>query len=232
MVAFRYGFDGTRTHKDVTIGGVTATTSYTYNGRLLAHYTCGTCSQHFYHDARGRPAMVKFTNGGMTTYYTYVHNLQGDVVGLVDSANALVVEYKYDAWGKPFEPTDTLVTTHGAENPFRYRRYMYDEETGYYYLRSRYSDPGLRRLVCADGHHSTNFNLLDRDLLYYCRNKPLLFIDYNGYEAAACDIIRVIAVAEPTPFGRILAAIATVAVWAYNNIHSDAREKIKPKRKT
>ena len=41
--------------------------------------------------------MVNF-NG---TYYTYLHNQQGDIVGLVDSGNNIVVKYKYDAWGKP-----------------------------------------------------------------------------------------------------------------------------------
>ena len=57
---------------------------------------------HFFYDAQSRPAMVEF-NG---TLYSYVHNLQGDIVGIVDSAGSLVVEYKYDAWGKP-----TLVRT-------------------------------------------------------------------------------------------------------------------------
>ncbi len=63
-------------------------------------------------------------------------------MGLLDSANNLVVEYKYDAWGKPLSTTDTLAGTLGKENPFRYRGYLYDDETGYYYLRSRYYDPG------------------------------------------------------------------------------------------
>ena len=57
---------------------------------------------HFFYDAQSRPAMVEF-NGAL---YSYVHNLQGDIVGIVDSAGSLVVEYKYDAWGKP-----TLVRT-------------------------------------------------------------------------------------------------------------------------
>ena len=52
---------------------------------------------HFFYDAQSRPAMVDF-NGAL---YSYVHNLQGDIVGIVDSAGSLVVEYKYDAWGKP-----------------------------------------------------------------------------------------------------------------------------------
>ena len=51
---------------------------------------------HFFYDAQSRPAKVEF-NG---TVYTYIHSLQGDIVGIVDSNGALVVEYKYDAWGK------------------------------------------------------------------------------------------------------------------------------------
>ncbi len=49
---------------------------------------------HFYYDVQGRPAMVDF-NG---TKYTYLHNLQGDIVRFLDSSGNPVVEYKYDAW--------------------------------------------------------------------------------------------------------------------------------------
>lgn len=71
--------------------------------------------------------MVNF-NGSL---YSYVHNLQGDVVGIVDSLGSMVVEYKYDAWGKPVSVrtlTDAYETL--AElNPFRYREYVYDVVT-------------------------------------------------------------------------------------------------------
>ncbi len=36
------------------------------------------------YDAQSRPAMVKY-NG---TWYGYVHNLQGDIVGILDNAGA------------------------------------------------------------------------------------------------------------------------------------------------
>ena len=70
--------------------------------------------------------------------YTYLHNLQGDIVGIVDNAGALVVEYKYDAWGRKLSVTGSLSGTLGRRNPFRYRGYVWDEETGLYYLDSRY----------------------------------------------------------------------------------------------
>ena len=35
-------------------------------------------------------------------------------------------------------------------NPFRYRGYYYDRETGFYYLQSRYYDPATGRFINAD----------------------------------------------------------------------------------
>ena len=49
------------------------------------------CIRDSFYDAQSGPAMVDF-NGAL---YSYVHNLQGDIVGIVDSAGSLVVEYKY-----------------------------------------------------------------------------------------------------------------------------------------
>ena len=60
---------------------------------------------HFWYDAQNRPAIVEF-NG---TKYGYLYNLQGDVIGLIDSANTEVVKYTYDAWGKPLSVTGSLL---------------------------------------------------------------------------------------------------------------------------
>ncbi len=57
------------------------------------------------------------------------------VISLFDNADALVVKYEYDAWGKPISATGLLAATLGKRSPFRYRGYVYDEETGLYYLR-------------------------------------------------------------------------------------------------
>ena len=35
-------------------------------------------------------------------------------------------------------------------NPLRYRGYIYDTETGFYYLQSRYYDPANHRFINAD----------------------------------------------------------------------------------
>ena len=61
-----------------------------------------------------------------------------------------MVSYTYDAWGKMISKTGTLATTLGTLQPFRYRGYIFDEETGLYYLRSRYYNPNLCRFINAD----------------------------------------------------------------------------------
>ena len=95
--------------------------------------------------------------------------MHGDIVGIVDSAGALVVEYKYDAWGKPIarRSLTTAYEALGRLNPFRYRGYVYDEETGLYYLRSRYYRPEWGRFVNADNrggsaHRAATQNRLGR----------------------------------------------------------------------
>ena len=60
------------------------------------------------------------------------------------------MEYTYDAWGNPLSVTGAGATTIGQKNPFRYRGYFYDIETGLYYLQSRYYSPKIGRFVCAD----------------------------------------------------------------------------------
>ena len=80
-----------------------------------------------------------------------IHNLQGDVIAIIDATGTIVVEYTYDAWGKPLTKTGTLATTLGTLNPFRYRVYVYDEETGLYYLRSRYYNRTWDRFVNGAG---------------------------------------------------------------------------------
>ena len=94
----------------------------------------------------------KTVNG--TTYngnrYFYLKNAQGDVTGLVNASGTQVVSYTYDPWGAPMSTDGTMASTLGAANPLRYRGYVYDTETGLYYLSSRYYNPVWGRFINAD----------------------------------------------------------------------------------
>ena len=100
------------------------------------------------------------------------------MIGLIDSANTEVVKYTYDAWGKPLSVTGSLANTIGYYNPFRYRGYVYDVETGLYYLRSRYYNPSWGRFVNAD--KIIRKSLLGYNLYSYCRNDPENNHDSSG----------------------------------------------------
>ena len=121
--------------------------------------------------------MVTF-NG---TAYAYLYNLQGDVIALIDSNGKKVVEYKYDAWGRILSKTGTMASTLGTLNPFRYRGYVYDEETGLYYLRSRYYKPNWARFLNADALLNKRHLPLSSNLFAYCKSNSINKVDTDGY---------------------------------------------------
>ena len=138
--------------------------------------TQGSNELHFFYDAQNKPAVVVY-NG---TPYSYVKNLQGDVVALLDSTGAVVVSYVYDAWGRPISKTGTLASTLGTVQPFRYRGYVYDEETGLYYLRSRYYDSNTCRFLNADTILHGESMPITSHLFSYCDNSPVITVDEDG----------------------------------------------------
>ena len=151
-------------------------TNYYYNGSVLIGLTKGTDTLRFSYDAAGLVQAVDF-NG---TYYYYLRNGQGDIVKLIDGNRNTVVEYAYDSWGKQLSCTGTLATTLGALNPFRYRGYVYDEETQWYYLKSRYYDPETCRFISADVLLSTGQGVLGHNCYAYCGNNPIHRLDSEG----------------------------------------------------
>jgi len=182
-VDFTYNADGLRVRKESTVRGVT---EYTLSGKQITHLTRKENGQlltdmHFWYDAQGKPAMVSYNGND----YVYVYNAQGDVVALLDKANhhIQVVAYAYDPWGKQVACTGTMANTLGVENPFRYRGYMFDVETGLYYLRSRYYNPDWGRFVNADALLGKTGALLSHNAFAYCLNNPMGMTDTSGREA-------------------------------------------------
>ena len=84
------------------------------------------------------------------------------------------------AWGKLLSVTGTLAATLGADQPFRYRGYVYDTETGWYYLQSRYYDPTICRFISADVLLSTGQGVLGHNSFAYCLNNPVNRMDPAG----------------------------------------------------
>ena len=182
--SFAYDENGLRTKKQIFSSdtGTTQTVNYCYNGSVLIGMSRGSIVMRFSYDASGSVVAVDYStnNGSSFTTYYYVRNAQNDIVKLIDSSGNTVVEYTYDSWGKLIATTGSLANTVGANQPFRYRGYVYDEETGWYYLQSRYYDPTTCRFISADVLLSTGQGILGHNAFAYCLNNPICFIDNGG----------------------------------------------------
>ena len=174
-LSFTYDSEGVRTSK--TVGSTT--TKYLLNGtQILAQKTGSTTLSFFYDQQGNRVAMAD----GSNHFYYYIYNVQGDVIALADaSTGKLAVTYTYDAWGKLVKLEDTTANSVGTQNPFRYRGYYYDTETGLYYLQTRYYDPEVGRFINADAFTSTDISgVLSANMFAYCENNPVAREDPTG----------------------------------------------------
>lgn len=141
--------------------------------------TQGSNELHFFYDAQNKPAVVVYND----IPYSYIKNLQGDIVAILDSTGTPVVNYVYDAWGRPISCSGIMANTLGKINPFRYRGYVYDEETGLYYLRNRFYNAHNSRCISADSMLSTRGTHTSANAYAYSRNAPTIRADANGQDS-------------------------------------------------
>ena len=182
-IAFRYNADGMRVQKE----NENYITNYYYDSsNNLTGLCIGGSTLFFYYDEKG--SITAFSNNDIMYYY--VKNMQGDIVKVVKEDGTVAANYVYDAWGKVLSVTNgsgaeisSSNTFHVANlNPFRYRGYMYDNETGLYYLQTRYYDPITGRFLNADDFtYLINYeNVLSSNLYSYCCNNAINHHDSNG----------------------------------------------------
>ena len=177
-VDFTYDGRGRRITKD------SVTYVYDSQDRLIKQTSYSQYSTQvleFYYDFEG-VAAVSY-NGFM---FFYVKDGQGNIISLVDKDGNEVVHYNYDAWGNhevaaPDGGTIAGSTHIGNLNPFRYRSYYYDTETGLYFLQTRYYDPEVGRFLNRDSvQYAAPEAINGLNLYAYCLNNPVEYVDPNG----------------------------------------------------
>ena len=190
---YSYNADGIRTGKQYLDagGGELGTVKYTLDGSaIVAENRNGTNIYYTYDDKGAIMGMIY--NGAD---YIFSKNLQGDVIGIYNGST-LVAKYEYNAYGVITAITNANGNdvsgnaTHIANiNPFRYRGYYYDTETGFYYLQTRYYDPVVGRFLNADAIVGANGSIIGYNLFAYCDNAPINRADPYGLCSIASDIL-------------------------------------------
>lgn len=178
-IALSYDGYGRRSTKN----GITFT--YDSNNRLIKQSN----GLEFFYDESG---VLGFRYNNLN--YTYLKDIQGNIIGIIDSAKTLIAKYEYDAWGNftvydgsgnVLGTSETLYQSTNAVwniNPFRYRGYYYDIETGLYYLLSRYYDPEVGRFISLDNSSYADPETINGLNLYlYCNNNPVMNVDPTGH---------------------------------------------------
>ena len=80
-------------------------------------------------------------------------------------------------------------------NPIKYRGYQFDNETGLYYVSSRYYDPEVGRWMSPEpnvykGEFDSGAGLLAYNVYAYCANNPVMLMDQSGESiTVACIIV-------------------------------------------
>ncbi len=188
--SYTYDENGLRISK--TVNGVT-TKIFRTNGQMVGMNMSDGKDMTFILDGDGNVYGVHYdhysASGLRSETYYFAYNAQGDVIGIYDFSGRLMATYDYDEWGNctvnvlaadsnghAIDSPDHIAHV----NPFRYRGYFYDAETGFYYLNSRYYDPGTGRFVNGDNLLGANQDILSNNIFAYCSNNPVNCFDASG----------------------------------------------------
>ena len=179
-----YNGAGIRTVKETSQG----LTRYLLDGtKVLFEKTNDGKPIQFLYSSPSSKELVGLVYNGERFYY--VKDARKDILGIVDLNGKLVVRYQYDPWGRLLSVSGVLADTLGIDNPYRYRSYRYDNETGFYYLESRYYDPEVGRFLSPDNLTNLQYTVLEGDyaknLYCYCNNSPVNRVDPTGNMSVA-----------------------------------------------
>ena len=184
VIQFLYNADGIRTSK--TVNNVEHV--YTLNGSQIVSEAWGDNLLIYLYDESGSPIgmqyrLTSYASNTFDTFY-FEKNLQGDVVAVYNENGVKVLSYTYDAWGNHTVTWHSYANhnIYASYNPFRYRGYYYDTETGLYYLQSRYYNPQWGRFLNADeiDYLGADGSLLSYNLYAFCMNNPVNRYEING----------------------------------------------------
>jgi RHS repeat-associated protein len=131
----------------------------------------------------------------------------GSIDLLTDSAGNIVDKRTYDSFGNLLEQTNPLVAFR-----YGYTSREFDTESGLYFYRARYYDPGIGRFISVD---PMSFEAGDTNLYRYVFNSPTQWTDPSG------KILPLLL--GMVVYGAIFGAVTTAAYGVASHIESGGR---------
>ena len=171
-ITYTYNASGIRTSK--TVGGVKH--SYTLEGAKILEETWENNIIVSLFDNKGKICGIVFNDNP----FYFIKNLQGDIISVTNKNGTVIARYSYDAWGVCTIVSDSSNCNIAEINPYRYCGYYYDNESGLYYLQSRYYDAITCRIISADDIITIGDDIFVNNLYVYCGNDPINRIDNSG----------------------------------------------------
>jgi RHS repeat-associated protein len=115
---------------------------------------------------------ISQNRGGVSHFY--LADGQGSVRQLTDSVGAVSDTYLYTAFGEALASTGTTV------NDFRYVGEQLDPNSGFYYNRARWMDPGTGRMLGADPYEGDPAAPFSLHRYLYANASPVTYSDPSG----------------------------------------------------
>lgn len=170
-----YGYDELNRLTSTTSGS--KITKYRYNGDGLRveKDANGSVTRYLYEEDK----VVLETDADGNETASFMYNGHADVTELIDGTGEIIGSYYYDAFGNITEQSGD------ADNPFKYANYLYDDESGLYYLNARYYDPKIARFITEDSYTGNIKDPLSLNLYTYCHNEPVMYDDPTGHYDAS-----------------------------------------------
>jgi len=178
---FKYDALGRRIGKQNTQGGATSRVDYIYDRNNILFESDAAGVRHATYIGTGETDNHLMMVRDGTTHFYHTDQL-GSVIALTNSNGQIEEQVLYSAFGKIQElttgPTRTPASiSAGVANPYYFAGREFDQETGLYFNRARYYDPGTGRFTGLD---PIRYGGGDSNFYRYVLNNPLKGIDPMG----------------------------------------------------
>src|SRR5579863_154027 len=192
--ATTYEYDAANRLIAATVGTTTSTFDYDGDGNRISQ-SVATGTYDYWNDVTTALPVVLQESGpdGNISYayglglisesgpkfdYFYHYDGLGSVVTLSNAMGRPAAAYLYDPWGNPLLAIPDSV---GTRNKFRFTGEALDPRTGLYYLRARYYDPGVGRLLSRDPLAGIIRQPQTTNRYVYAMSNPVRYSDPSGF---------------------------------------------------